>query len=84
MERLSAGAKKLLKHFKVKGLGQGEFEDPDEMRKLFAIPQECEDAQDELVKSGFLDLGPIASKPDHDNIRAAALTWEAVRALQAF
>ena len=84
MEQLSAGAKKLLKHFKMKGLGQGEFEDPDEMRKLFIIPQECEDAQDELAKFGFLDLGSITSKPARDNIRAAALTWEAVRALQAF
>ena len=84
MERLSAGAKMLLKHFKDKRLGQGEFENPDEMRKLFAIPQECEDAQDELAKSGLLDLGPIWSKPDPDNIRAAALTREAVRALQAF
>jgi hypothetical protein len=84
MERLSAGAKMLLKHFKDKRLGQGEFEHPDEMRKLFAIPQECEDAQDELAKSGLLDLGPVKSKPDPDNIRSAALTREAVRALQAF
>jgi hypothetical protein len=83
MERLSAGAKKLLKHFKMNGLGQGEFEDPEEMRKLFAISQDCEDAQDELAKSGLLDLGPIMSKLDRDNIRAAALTREAVRALQA-
>ena len=82
MERLSAGAKMLLKHFKDKRLGQGEFENPDEMRKLFAIPQECEDAQDELAKSGLLE--PARSQPDPDNIRAAALTREAVRALQAF
>ena len=74
----------LLKHFKDKRLGQGEFEHPDEMRKLFAIAQECEDAQDELAKSGLLDLGPARSQPDPDNIRAAALTREAVRALQAF
>ena len=84
MERLSAGAKMLLKHFKDKRLGQGEFEHPDEMRKLFASLKNARTLKMSWQNQGFLDLGPARSQPDPDNIRAAALTREAVRALQAF
>jgi hypothetical protein len=81
MIALSANAKKLLKHFKDKGLEQQEYEYPAEQEKLFPKVEDCEDAQAELVDAQLLELGSARSPYETSKVRAAALTLDGVRYL---
>jgi hypothetical protein len=74
MRELSAGAKKLLSYFKEKGLAEKQFEAPAPLLALFDDPAECEAAQQELERLGFLTVAPPLPPYPSPRVRAAALT----------
>jgi hypothetical protein len=84
MADLSAGAKKMLRHLKDNVKGQGEYEYPATLEKLFGNAEECEAAQAELEKAGLLVLGTATAAhiPVRNRIRSAALTLDGERFLQ--
>ena len=81
VDKLSADAKAMLRHFKDKKLGQRAYEYPDTLAGLFDDPERSEVAQEELAGAGLLDLAPGA--PDHvpqrHRVRSAGLTLDGER-----
>ena len=56
MVDLSESAKTILRHFKVRGMHEKDYETPAALGQLFNDPQECESAEAELVTAGLVDL----------------------------
>jgi hypothetical protein len=82
MVEMSASAKKLLKHFKTRGLDQGVWEMPAKMEALFTESEECVDAQIELESFGLLELGDDRYPSEPSGVRSAALTRNGFQFLQ--
>jgi hypothetical protein len=78
---ISEEAKTMLRHFRDNKIGQLLYEYPDVLRRLYVDARDCERAQLELNRLGFLELGP--GVPSHipvaNRVRAAALTLEGER-----
>jgi hypothetical protein len=78
MVDLSESAKTILRHFKVRGMHEKDYETPAALGQLFSDPQQCESAEAELVTAGLVDLA--ASPGGHirvrNRIRGAALTLD--------
>jgi len=85
MVDLSESAKTILRHFKVRGMHEKDYETPAALGQLFNDPQECESAEAELVTAGLVDLaaGPGGHIPvrnwNRNRIRGAALTLDGER-----
>lgn len=85
MVDLSESAKTILRHFKVRGMHEKDYETPAALGQLFNVPQECESAEAELVTAGLVDLtaGPGGHIPvrkwNRNRIRGAALTLDGER-----
>jgi hypothetical protein len=83
MVDLSESAKTILRHFKVRGMHEKDYETPAALGQLFNVPQECESAEAELVTAGLVDLaaGPGGHIPVRkwNRIRGAALTLDGER-----
>lgn len=81
MVDLSEGARTILRHFKVRGMHEKDYESPAALGQLFNRPQECESAEAELVTAGLVDLaaGPGGQKWNRNRIRGAALTLDGER-----
>jgi hypothetical protein len=81
MVDLSESAKTILRHFKVRGMHEKDYETPAALGQLFNHPQECESAEAELVTAGLVDLaaGPGGQKWNRNRIRGAALTLDGER-----
>jgi hypothetical protein len=81
MVDLSESAKTILRHFKVRGMHEKDYETPAALGQLFNHPQECESAEAELVTAGLVDLaaGPGGQKWNRNRIRGAALTLDGDR-----
>jgi hypothetical protein len=83
MVDLSESAKTILRHFKVRGMHEKDYETPAALGQLFNYPQECESAEAELVTAGLVDLaaGPGEHSPvwNRNRIRGAALTLDGER-----
>jgi hypothetical protein len=81
MVDLSESAKTILRHFKVRGMHEKDYETPAALGQLFNDPQECESAEAELVMAGLVDLaaGPGGHSPVRNRIRGAALTLDGER-----
>jgi hypothetical protein len=85
MVDLSESAKTILRHFKVRGMHEKDYETPAALGQLFNHPQECESAEAELVTAGLVDLaaGPGGHIPvrnwNRNRIRGAALTLDGER-----
>ena len=85
MVDLSESAKTILRHFKVRGMHEKDYETPAALGQLFNVPQECEFAEAELVTAGLVDLaaGPGGHIPvrnwNRNRIRGAALTLDGER-----
>lgn len=80
--RLSAGAKKILRHFRDKQIPQLAYEYPAKLAELFpGDPEACETAQAELASLGLIALGPQmpAHLPLDNRIVAAAITLDGER-----
>ncbi len=83
MVDLSESAKTILRHFKVRGMHEKDYENPAALGQLFSDHQECESAEAELVTAGLVDLaagpgGHIAVR-NRIRIRGAALTLDGER-----
>ena len=63
MVDLSESAKTILRHFKVRGMHEKDYETPAALGQLFNHPQECESAEAELVTAGLVDLAAGPSGP---------------------
>jgi len=81
MVDLSESAKTILRHFKVRGMHEKDYETPAALGQLFNDPQECVSAEAELVTAGLVDLaaGPGGQKWNRNRIRGAALTLDGER-----
>ena len=81
MVDLSESARTILRHFKVRGMHEKDYETPAALGQLFNVPQECESAEAELVTAGLVDLaaGPGGQKRNRNRIRGAALTLDGER-----
>ena len=81
MVDLSESARTILRHFKVRGMHEKDYESPAALGQLFNHPQECESAEAELVTAGLVDLaaGPSGQKWNRNRIRGAALTLDGER-----
>ena len=81
MVDLSESAKTILRHFKVRGMHEKDYETPAALGQLFNHPQECESAEAELVTAGLVDLaaGPSGPVRNWNRIRGAALTLDGER-----
>jgi hypothetical protein len=81
MVDLSESARTILRHFKVRGMHEKDYESPAALGQLFNRPQECESAEAELVTAGLVDLaaGPGGQKWNRNRIRGAALTLDGER-----
>ena len=69
---LSDGAKIILKHFQDTKIPQSSYELPATLEALFADPEECEHAQEELFGLGLVDLDPALSL--HIPVRSRAFS----------
>ena len=83
MVDLSESAKTILRHFKVRGMHEKDYETPAALGQLFNVPQECESAEAELMTAGLVDLdagpsGPVR-KWNRNRIRGATLTLDGER-----
>ena len=78
MVDLSENAKTILRHFKVRGMHEKDYENPAALGQLFNDPKECESAEAELVTAGLVDLaaGPGGHILVRNRIRGAALTLD--------
>ena len=63
MVDLSESAKTILRHFKVRGMHEKDYETPAALGQLFSGPQECESAEAELMTAGLVDLAAGPSGP---------------------
>ena len=77
MVDLSESAKTILRHFKVRGMHEKDYETPAALGQLFNHPQECEFAEAELVTAGLVDLA--AAVRNWNRIWGAALTLDGER-----
>jgi hypothetical protein len=84
MVDLSESARTILRHFKVRGMHEKDYETPAALGQLFNHPQECESAEAELVTAGLVDLaaGSGGQKWNRNRIRGAALTLDGERYVQ--
>jgi len=78
---LSEGAKVLLRHFRDNKIPQLAYEYPATLEALFADPEDCERAQEELGGLGLVELGrsPPAHIPTKSRVRAMAINLEGER-----
>jgi hypothetical protein len=79
MVDLSESAKTILRHFKVRGMHEKDYETPAALGQLFNHPQECESAEAELVTAGLVDLAAAVRNWNRNRIRGAALTLDGER-----
>jgi hypothetical protein len=79
MVDLSESAKTILRHFKVRGMHEKDYETPAALGQLFNVPQECESAEAELVTAGLVDLAIPVRNWNRNRIRGAALTLDGER-----
>ena len=79
MVDLSESAKTILRHFKVRGMHEKDYETPAALGQLFNHPQECETAEAELVTAGLVDLAAAVRNWNRNRIRGAALTLDGER-----
>jgi hypothetical protein len=79
MVDLSESAKTILRHFKVRGMHEKDYETPAALGQLFNVPQECESAEAELVTAGLVDLAAAVRNWNRNRIRGAALTLDGER-----
>jgi hypothetical protein len=79
MVDLSESAKTILRHFKVRGMHEKDYETPAALGQLFNVPQECESAEAELVTTGLVDLAIPVRNWNRNRIRGAALTLDGER-----
>ena len=81
MVDLSESAKTILRHFKVRGMHEKDYETPAALGQLFNHPQECKSAEAELVTAGLVDLAAAVRNWNRNRIRGAALDsrWRTIR-----
>jgi hypothetical protein len=80
---LSDNAKKLLKYFQDRKLREMEYEWPPAMEELFGGDLvACEMAQEELARTGLLELGSPRLSYEISGVRSAALTRDGTRHMQ--
>jgi hypothetical protein len=81
MVDLSESTKTILRHFKVRGMHEKDYETPAPLGQLFSGPQECESTEAELMTAGSVDLaaGPSGPVRNRNRIRGATLTLDGER-----
>ena len=80
---LSDNAKKLLKYFQDRKLREMVYEWPPAMEELFGGDlAACEMAQEELARTGLLELGSPRLSYEISGVRSAALTHDGARYLE--
>jgi hypothetical protein len=81
MSDLSESARTILRHFKVRGMHEKDYETPAALGQLFSDPRQCESAEAELMTAGLVDLaaGPSGPVRNRIRIRGATLTLDGER-----
>jgi len=79
MVDLSEGARTILRHFKVRGMHEKDYENRAALGQLFNRPQECGSAEAELVTAGLVELAAGPSGQKWNRNRGAALTLDGER-----